>query len=757
MRKLFWTMLMMPVMALAGNVKSPSGNIELKFSVDDAGRPTYEMSFKGRDVVRPSHLGLELAKDKHASKGYRETDLLKGFVLEDEKVSTFDETWKPVWGETATIRNHYNELAVTLKQTIEVGKYTGDGTNLGLALVPQVRTIIIRFRVYDDGIGFRYEFPQQEELNYFLIQEERTEFAMAGDHTAWWLPGDYDTQEQETQESKLSEIRARMAKAVNWDNSSVAVFSPTGVQTSLQMKSSDGLYINIHEAACADYATMHLELVDAQTKALTTRLSGGSNAYTPNPKEASPDFELPKPFTFVSHLTPDATGLKGAMQTPCETPWRTVMVSDDARDMLSSNLILNLNEPCKLEDTSWIHPTKYCGVWWEMIVGKSSWHYTDDVPSVKLSTFNYQRSTPHGRHAANNEKVKRYIDFAAKNGLDEVLVEGWNIGWEDWANMWKRDVFDFVTPYPDFDIKMLNDYAHSKGVKLLMHHETSSSSQNYERHIKEAYELMNRYGYDAVKTGYVGDIIPRGDHHYSQSMNNHYLYVVKEAAKHHIMVNAHEATRPTGLCRTYPNLVGNESARGTEYEAFGGSRPDHTCILPFTRLQGGPMDYTPGIFVTKLSEWSDNTSWARITIAGSLALYLTMYSPLQMAADLPEHYEKFDDAFQFIRDVACDWDDSRYLEAEPADYITVARKAKGTDNWFIGGKCDENGHTAVVKLDFLDKGRKYDCTIYADAKDAHYETNPQAYIITKKVVKAGQTLNIKEAPGGGFAVSLIAK
>ena len=757
MRKLFWTMLMMPVMALAGNVKSPSGNIELKFSVDDAGRPTYEMSFKGRDVVRPSHLGLELAKDKHASKGYRETDLLKGFVLEDEKVSTFDETWKPVWGETATIRNHYNELAVTLKQTIEVGKYTGDGTNLGLALVPQVRTIIIRFRVYDDGIGFRYEFPQQEELNYFLIQEERTEFAMAGDHTAWWLPGDYDTQEQETQESKLSEIRARMAKAVNWDNSSVAVFSPTGVQTSLQMKSSDGLYINIHEAACADYATMHLELVDAQTKALTTRLSGGSNAYTPNPKEASPDFELPKPFTFVSHLTPDATGLKGAMQTPCETPWRTVMVSDDARDMLSSNLILNLNEPCKLEDTSWIHPTKYCGVWWEMIVGKSSWHYTDDVPSVKLSTFNYQRSTPHGRHAANNEKVKRYIDFAAKNGLDEVLVEGWNVGWEDWANMWKRDVFDFVTPYPDFDIKMLNDYAHSKGVKLLMHHETSSSTQNYERHMEAAFDLMNKYGYDAVKTGYVGDIIPRGDHHYSQSMNNHYLYVVKEAAKHHIMVNAHEATRPTGLCRTYPNLVGNESARGTEYEAFGGSRPDHTCILPFTRLQGGPMDYTPGIFVTKLSEWSDNTSWARITLAGSLALYLTMYSPLQMAADLPENYEKFDDAFQFIRDVACDWDDSRYLEAEPADYITVARKAKGTDNWFIGGKCDENGHEAIVKLDFLDKGRKYDCTIYADAKDAHYEKNPQAYTITKRVVKAGDVLKLTEAPGGGFAVSLIAR
>ena len=732
-------------LSFSASVLSPNGNIELKFSVDPNGRPVYEMSYKGKAVVKPSFLGLELAKDKHASKGLKETDLMDGFTIAKEETSTFDETWKPVWGETATIRNHYVEYVAVLQQQ---------------ATQRQIR---IRFRVYDDGIGFRYEFPQQKELNYFLIKEERSEFAMAGDHMAWWLPGDYDTQEQETQECRLSEIRSRMKDAVNWDNSSVAVFSETGVQTSLQMKSDaidiDGekrsLYINIHEAACADYATMHLELVDAQTKSLTTKLGGGSNAYTPNPTPSA--WPIPKPFTFVSHLTPDATGLKGAMQTPCETPWRTLMVSDDARDMLSSNLILNLNEPCALDDVSWIHPTKYCGVWWEMIVGKSNWHYTDDFPSIKLDQIDWSKVKPHGRHAANNEKVKRYIDFAAKNGLDEVLVEGWNVGWEDWANMWKRDVFDFVTPYPDFDIKMLNDYAHSKGVKLLMHHETSSSTQNYERHIKEAYELMNKYGYDAVKTGYVGDIIPRGDHHYSQSMKNHYLYVVKEAAKHHIMVNAHEATRPTGLCRTYPNLVGNESARGTEYEAFGGSRPDHTCILPFTRLQGGPMDYTPGIFVTKLSEWSNNDSWARITIAGSLALYLTMYSPLQMAADLPENYEKFDDAFQFIRDVACDWDDSRYLEAEPADYITVTRKAKGTDNWFVGGKCDENGHTAVIKLDFLDKGRKYNCTIYADAKDAHYETNPQAYTITKKVVKAGQTLKVQEAPGGGFAISLIAQ
>ena len=711
--------------SFGASVLSPNGNIELKFSLSEFGQPVYEVTYKNRPVIKPSHLGLELAKDKHASMGMREHDLLEGFTIAKEETTTFDETWRPVWGETATIRNHYNEYAVTLSQKwLDRLPSNPDGPRL--APRQYNRTMIIRFRVYDDGVGFRYEFPQQRDLTYFLIKEEKSEFAMAGDHVAWWLPGDYDTQEQETQQTRLSEIRDRFKKAVNWTNSSVAVFSETGVQTSLQMKSDDGLYINIHEAACQDYATMHLNLDD-------------------------------KTLVFTSWLTPDATGLKGCMQTPCETPWRTIMVSDDARDMLSSNLILNLNEPCKIEDTSWIHPTKYCGVWWEMIVGKSSWNYTDEFPSIKLDQIDWTKVKPNGRHAANNEKVKRYIDFAAKNGLDQVLVEGWNVGWEDWANHWKRDVFDFVTPYPDFDLKMLNDYAHSKGVKLMMHHETSSSTQNYERHIKEAFELMNKYGYDAVKTGYVGDIIPRGDFHYSQSMNNHYLYVIKEAAKHHMMVNSHEATRPTGLCRTYPNLVGGESARGTEYEAFGGSNPDHTCILPFTRLQGGPMDYTPGIFVTRLSEWSDNTSWARITLAGSLALYLTMYSPLQMAADLPENYEKFDDAFQFIRDVAVDWDDSRYLEAEPADYITVARKAKGTDNWFIGGKCDENGHKSVIKLDFLDKGRKYDCTIYADAKDAHYEKNPQAYTITKRVVKAGDVLKVNEAPGGGFAVSLIAK
>lgn len=702
---LLFSALLLPLSVAAQTVSSPNGAISVSFSLADGGRPTYEMTYKGRPVVKPSHLGLELAKDKHATKGFAETSLMDGFTESHSEVSSFDETWKPVWGETATIRNHYNELLVSLSQD-----HTG-------------RQMNIRFRVYDDGMGLRYEFPQQDSLVYFIVKEEHTQFAMTGDHTAWWLPGDYDTQEQETQESRLSEIRARFHDAVNWSNSSVANFSETGVQTSLQMKSQDGLYINIHEAALVNYPAMHLNLDD-------------------------------KHMVFESWLTPDATGNKAYVQVPFNTPWRTVMVSDDARDMLSSNLILNLNEPCKIEDTSWIHSTKYCGVWWEMIVGKSSWNYTDDLPSVDIYKVDWNHVRPNGRHAANTENVKRYIDFAAKNGLQEVLVEGWNIGWEDWANRWKWDVFDFVTPYPDFDIQYLNEYAHSKGVKLMMHHETSSSTINYERHLEDALNLMNRYGYDAVKTGYVGDIIPRGDFHFSQSMVNHYQYVVEQAAKHHVMVNGHEAVRPTGLCRTWPNLVGNESARGTEYEAFGGSAPSHTVILPFTRLQGGPMDYTPGILETQLSTWSDNPSWVRTTLCGQLALYLTMYSPLQMAADLPENYEKYDDAFQFIRDVATDWDDSRYLEAEPARYITVARKAKGTDRWFIGGKCNEDGHQSDLRLDFLDKGKKYVCTVYADAKDADYEKNPKAYTITRRMVKQGDRLRLKMAPGGGFAVSL---
>ena len=686
---------------------SPNGKVVVRFGIDN-GRPYYTVQYGTKDVIKKSFLGLELAKDKHASKGMKETSLMDGFELMQTIKTSHDDTWKPVWGETDEIRNHYNEMTVSLLQA------------------KSNRNIKICFRVYDDGVGFRYEFPQQKDLNYFVIKEEHTQFAMAGDHKAWWLPGDYDTQEQETQESKLSEIRSRFHDAVNWSNSSVAVFSDTGVQTALQMKSDDGLYINIHEAACINYPTMHLNLDD-------------------------------KNMVFESWLTPDATGLKGYMQTPCNTPWRTILVSDDARDMLSSHLILNLNEPCKIKDTSWIHPTKYVGVWWEMIVGKNSWNYTDEFPSVQLGITDYSKAKPNGKHGATTANVKKYIDFAAENGIDQVLVEGWNIGWEDWFGHSKDYVFDFVTPYPDFDIDYLNKYAHEKGVKLMMHHETSSSTQNYERHLEAAFNLMNKYGYDAVKTGYVGDIIPRGDHHFSQSTNNHYMHVVEEAAKHHIMVNAHEAVRPTGLCRTYPNMVGNESARGTEYEAFGGSRPDHTVILPFTRLQGGPMDYTPGILETQLKTWSNNQNYVHTTLVGQLALYLTMYSPLQMVADLPENYKKYNDAFQFIKDVPCDWSRSIYLEAEPADYITVARQDKNSNDWYIGGKCDENGHKSVLKLDFLDKDYIYDCTIYADAKNADYKNNPKAYKITHKKVKKGDVLKLTMAPGGGFAISLKAR
>ena len=686
---------------------SPNGKVVVRFGIDN-GRPYYTVQYGTKDVIKKSFLGLELAKDKHASKGMKETSLMDGFELMQTIKTSHDDTWKPVWGETDEIRNHYNEMTVSLLQA------------------KSNRNIKICFRVYDDGVGFRYEFPQQKDLNYFVIKEEHTQFAMAGDHKAWWLPGDYDTQEQETQESKLSEIRSRFHDAVNWSNSSVAVFSDTGVQTALQMKSDDGLYINIHEAACINYPTMHLNLDD-------------------------------KNMVFESWLTPDATGLKGYMQTPCNTPWRTILVSDDARDMLSSHLILNLNEPCKIKDTSWIHPTKYVGVWWEMIVGKDSWNYTDEFPSVQLGITDYSKAKPNGKHGATTANVKKYIDFAAENGIDQVLVEGWNIGWEDWFGHSKDYVFDFVTPYPDFDIDYLNKYAHEKGVKLMMHHETSSSTQNYERHLEAAFNLMNKYGYDAVKTGYVGDIIPRGDHHFSQSTNNHYMHVIEEAAKHHIMVNAHEAVRPTGLCRTYPNMIGNESARGTEYEAFGGSRPDHTVILPFTRLQGGPMDYTPGILETQLKTWSNNQNYVHTTLVGQLALYLTMYSPLQMVADLPENYKKYNDAFQFIKDVPCNWSRSIYLEAEPADYITVARQDKNSNDWYIGGKCDENGHKSVLKLDFLDKDYIYDCTIYADAKNADYKNNPKAYKITHRKVKKGDVLKLTMAPGGGFAISLEAR
>lgn len=679
----------------AAELKSPNGNLVLHAGVKD-GRPVYSLDYKQRPVVKESFLGLELKNDK---------DLMSGFTIADTEVSTFDETWQPVWGEVKDIRNHYNELALTLKQA---------GTD---------RMMVIRFRLYDDGLGFRYEFPQQPDLNYFVIKEEHTQFAMAGDHKAFWIPGDYDTQEYSTVTSRLSEIRGKMKEAIT-PNASQTPFSPTGVQTSLMMKSDDGLYINIHEAALVDYSCMHLNLDD-------------------------------KNMVFESWLTPDAIGDKGYMQAPCQTPWRTVMVSDDAREILASKLILNLNEPCAYEDVSWIKPVKYIGVWWEMITGKSSWAYAD-LPSVKLGETDYSKVQPNGKHAANTEHVKKYIDFAAEHGFDQVLVEGWNVGWEDWFGKTKDYVFDFVTPYPDFNVKELNEYAASKGVKLMMHHETSASVRNYERHMDTAYQFMADNGYNAVKSGYVGDIIPRGEYHYGQWLVNHYLYAVKKAADYKIMVNAHEAVRPTGLSRTYPNLIGNESARGTEYEAFGGSNPDHTTILPFTRLMGGPMDYTPGIFEMQVSKANpDNHSFVHSTLARQLALYVTMYSPLQMAADMIENYEPFMDAFQFIKDVAVDWDDSRYLEAEPGDYITVARKAKGTNNWFVGCTADENGHVSNLDFSYLDPDKKYIATIYADAKDAHYEHNPQAYTIRKGVVTNKSKLTLKAAPGGGYAISIM--
>lgn len=672
---------------------SPGHLLTLTFDVAD-GVPRYALTYKDRAVVLPSRLGFEL---KNAP------SLLDGFTLRSAERSSFDETWEPVWGETATIRNHYNELAVTLEQ--------------------QGRVLIVRFRLYDDGLGLRYEFPEQPQLRHFTLREERTEFAMTGDHTAFWIPGNYYTQEFEYTVSKLSEIRRLLPEAMRTSGTPDGPFSPTGVQTSLQMKSDDGLYINLHEAALVDYPCMHLDLDD-------------------------------RTFVFRSHLTPDARGDKGHLQAPCVTPWRTVMVSDDARDILASNLILNLNEPCAYEDTSWIKPVKYMGVWWEMITGKSSWAYTS-LPSVQLGKTDFSKCKPNGRHGANNENVKRVIDFAAEHGFDQVLVEGWNVGWEDWAGHQKDYVFDFVTPYPDFDIRMLNDYAHRKGIRLMMHHETSSSTRNYERHMDRAYRLMNEYGYTAVKSGYVGPILPYGEHHYGQWCNNHYLYAVKKAAEYRIMVNAHEATRPTGLCRTYPNLIGNESARGTEYQAFGGTRPHHVTILPFTRLQGGPMDYTPGIFCMDISTFAPgNRSKVNATLCNQLALYVTMYSPLQMAADLPEHYEKYMDAFQFIKDVAVDWDDSRYLAAEPGAYIVAARRAKGRSEWFVGGVTNEEARTMELAFDFLDPGREYVATLYADAPDADYATNPESYRIRSGRVDARSRLSVWMARGGGFAISL---
>ena len=694
---LLWLAFFSP--AKSQQLKSPNGKFVMEFTLLNDGTPSYSLNYKSKAVIKSSKLGLELKNDKKS--------LLDDFTVIDTKTTTYDESWKPVWGEVASIRNHYNELALTLNQ-----KETD-------------RQIVIRFRLFDDGLGFRYEFPSQKNLTYFVIKEERTQFAMTGDHTAFWIPGDYDTQEYDYTTSKLSEIRGLSEKATT-ANVSQKSFSTTGVQTSLMLKTADGLYINLHEAALINYSCMHLNLDDAT-------------------------------MVFESWLTPDAKGDKGYVQAPNHSPWRTIIVSDDAREILASKMTLNLNEPSKIEDTSWIKPIKYVGVWWEMITGKSSWAYTDEFPTVQLGVTDFSKAKPNGKHGANNTNVKKYIDFAAKHGFDAVLVEGWNEGWEDWFGHSKDYVFDFLTPYPDFDVKGLHEYAKSKGIKMIMHHETSGSVRNYERHMDKAYQFMKDNGYDAVKSGYVGSIIENGGNHYNQFMNNHFQYAIEKAADYKIMVNAHEAVRPTGISRTYPNLIGNEAARGTEYQSFGGSKPNHVTVLPFTRLVGGPMDYTPGIFEMDLSKLNpDNNSHVNSTIANQLALYVTMYSPLQMAADTPENYDRFPDAFQFIKDVAVDWSDSKYLEAEPGQYVTVARKAKVTNNWFIGNVNGDTSRTSTIKFDFLEKGKKYTATIYADAKDAHYKTNPQAYTIRKMTVTNKSELKQLSAPGGGYAISIVA-
>lgn len=683
---------------MSQTLKSPNGNLSMNFAITGKGEPTYDLSYKEKVIVKTSKLGLESFGDKPS--------FHDNFSVTDVKNSTFDQTWQPVWGETKNIRNHYNEMAVTLTQ-----KETE-------------RIMVLKFRLFDDGLGFRYEFPQQNKLTYFAIKEELTQFAMTGDHTAYWIPGDYDTQEYDYNVSKLSEIRGINQQGRS-SNLSQTGFSDTGVQTSLQLKTADGIYINLHEAALINYACMHLDLDD-------------------------------KNFIFQSWLTPDANGTKGHLQAPCNTPWRTIIVSDDARDILASNITLNLNDPNKIEDTSWIKPMKYVGVWWEMITGKSDWSYTNDLPSVQIGVTDYTKVKPHGRHGATTANVKKYIDFAALHGFDGVLVEGWNIGWEDWFGHSKDFVFDFQTPYPDFDIDEIHNYAKSKEVKMIMHHETSASIRNYERFMDDAYKLMNKYDYPAVKSGYVGDIIPRGENHYSQWINNHYQYAIEKAAEYKIMVNAHEAVRPTGICRTWPNLIGNESARGTEYQAFGGSKPTHVCMLPFTRLIGGPMDYTPGIFEMDIEKINpNNKSHVNSTLANQLALYVTMSSPLQMAADFPENYNRFLDAFQFIKDVALDWDESKYLEAEPGEYITVARKAKGSDNWFVGNTAGTKSFTSKIAFDFLDNNKQYIATIYADGKDADYKTNPQAYTIRKVLVTNKSKLNQVSVAGGGYAISIV--
>ncbi|HEU0109364.1 MAG TPA: glycoside hydrolase family 97 protein [Flavisolibacter sp.] len=675
-------------------VKSPNGQLELIFELKDS-VPYYRLSFNNIPVIKESRLGLTLANAP---------SFTGGFFSADQKTSTFNESWSPVLGEVKTIVNNYNELVVTLTQP------------------SQNRNILLRFRVFNDGLGFRYEFPQQKNLNYFVIKEEESQFALAGDHKAWWIPGDYDTEEYSYTTSTLSAVPALFDKS--YDGNASQTIVPMALQTPLMLKSNDGLYINIHEAALIGYAAMHVELD-------------------------------PKNFVLKSHLTPDAQGNKGYIQTPFYTPWRTIVVTKKAEDILASKLILNLNEPTKYASTDWIKPVKYVGVWWQMFCpGQGSWSYTD-IDNVHLGITDYSKLPPNKTHAANNTNVKKYIDFAAKHGFDAVLVEGWNEGWEDWFGHSKEYVFDFVTPYPDFDVKMLNEYAHQKGVRLIMHHETSGSVTNYDRLMDTAYRFMVNHGYNAVKSGYVGNIIPRGEHHYSQWTVDHYNRAIQKAADYKIMVNSHESVHPTGLSRTFPNSIAAEAARGTEYETFGGNNPEHTTILPFTRLMGGPMDYTPGIFQTRLDYYQPGDQrFVKTTLVKQLALYVTMYSPLQMAADIIDNYERFPDAFQFIKDVAVDWDDTRILEAEPGDYITIARKAKGKDEWFVGGITDENERMGLVDFSFLEPNERYVATIYSDGKDAHYINKPQSYTIRKVIVTHTSKLKQKMAASGGFAISL---
>lgn len=686
----------MSVAAWAQTLNSPDGNLKLTFGLSAEKTPVYSLEYKDKQVVKESKMGFIL---KPA------LDFSKNFSVVDTEFSESTSTWNPVLGQYREIEDNHKEMLVELKQ-----EKTGWLLN-------------IRFCLFDDGLGFRYEFPVQGNLRHFTLVEELTEFCLAGDHKAFWIPADYDTNEFPITTSKLSEVAGLIDKVREEPLAAKAPTPGLAVQTPLMLKSDDGLYINIHEAALVNYPAMCLNLDD-------------------------------KNFVMSSHLTPDKNGNKGFIQTGSVTPWRTLVVSDDARDILASSLILNLNEPCKLEDTSWIKPTKYVGVWWEYFVGGgSTWSYTD-YQDIVIGQTDYTKLKPHGHHGANTAHVKEYIDFAAENGMDAVLVEGWNEGWEANFAYIKEYIYSFTKPYPDFDVEELQRYAASKGVKIIMHHETTSSVADYERQLHDAFRFMKKYGYDAVKTGYVGPIIPRSEYHDGQWMVNHYNYVAKTAADYKIMVNSHEAVRPTGMCRTYPNWIAQESARGTEFESFNGNNPDHTTILPFTRLMGGPMDYTPGIFEGDLSVYGSNKAKLSTTLVKQLALYVTMYSPLQMAADLIENYRKYPDAFQFIKDVAADWDNTYILEAEPGDYITIARKAKGVNEWFVGGITDENAREAVIDFSFLPAGKKYVATIYADGKKADWRTNPKDYVITTRKVTSKTKLKQHLAPSGGVAISI---